>query len=98
MHKRHRLDRIEAWLRRQSRWISSADLHLWQAANLGSSRSKRSHDLRTLVDEGRVVRRRSEGRFEYHIVPSSAPAVVPPHVLACQRIERALAQAVAHVA
>ncbi len=88
-----RVERILRWLERQQRWISSTDLHRWQQANLGSSRSKRAHDLRALVESGQVERREIEARrFEYRIARPAAPAPPPPHVVARLRIEAALAK------
>ena len=91
MPPRDRLARIVRWLERQGRWINSADLHLWQQANLGSSRAKRAHDIRALVKDPRIERRVGvDGRFEY-CFPPDVPQVIPAHILALRRIERRLA-------
>ncbi|MBX2801450.1 MAG: hypothetical protein KTR31_27485 [Myxococcales bacterium] len=97
MHRSVRLERIVAWLERQGRWVDSTDLHRWQQANLGSTRSKRAHDVRSLVASGRIQRRRRAEGYEYSaFVVMPEPVQLPEHVLSRLRIERRLAERYAH--
>lgn len=89
-----RLARIVRWLERQGRWVGSSDLHRFQQANLGSTRAKRAHDVRALVQSGAIERRLGgDGRFEYRQARRrDTPVIVPPHVLARMEHERRLVE------
>lgn len=90
-----RLARIVSWLERQGRWVASSDLHRWQQANLGSSRAKRAHDVRALVQSSRVERSLGpNGRYQYRSARrADTPVIVPAHVLARIETERRLVEA-----
>lgn len=90
-----RLARILRWLDGQGRWVGSSDLHRWQQANLGSSRAKRAHDIRAMVQSKRLERRLGpDGRFEYRPARRAhSPVIVPAHVVARLEHERRLVEA-----